>query len=64
MDVGHEDGGGGREKNRQPADVQEEESVQVISSSRELFLIYRRSFLGAVPEPAAPTNRFVGAVPE
>ena len=42
---------------------EEEESALHVFTRAPLYL-YSGRFLGAVPDPAAPTNAFVGAVPD
>jgi len=42
---------------------EEEDSAQLVFSRAPSYL-YSGLFVGAVPDPAAPTNAFVGAVPD
>ena len=42
---------------------EEEISTQLVFSRAPSYL-YSGLFVGAVPDPAAPTNAFVGAVPD
>ena len=42
---------------------EEEESAQQVNTRAPLYL-YSERFLGAVPDPAAPTNAFVGVGPD
>ena len=58
---GRRDRSGRRRRRGSLTASEEEESVQRANTRAPLYL-YSGRFLGAVPDPSAPTNAFVGAV--